>query len=60
LQIESRVSPEVIEELKAKGHDVMMLAEYGHGSAVQLLKILDNGTQAWGSDVRVDGQAAGI
>ena len=60
LQIEERVSAEVIEELKAKGHDVMMLAEYGHGSAVQLLKILDNGTQAWGSDVRVDGQAAGI
>jgi gamma-glutamyltranspeptidase/glutathione hydrolase len=60
LQIESRVSAAVIEELKAKGHDVMLLPEYGHGSAVQLLQILDNGTQAWGSDIRVDGQAAGI
>jgi hypothetical protein len=24
------------------------------------LQLLPNGTQAWGSDVRVDGQAAGI
>jgi gamma-glutamyltranspeptidase/glutathione hydrolase len=60
LQIESRVSADVIAELKAKGHDVLMLADYGHGSAVQLLEILHNGTQSWGSDVRVDGQAAGI
>jgi gamma-glutamyltranspeptidase/glutathione hydrolase len=60
LQIESRVSEDVIHELKAQGHDVLMLPEYGHGSAVQLLEILPNGTQSWGSDVRVDGQAAGI
>jgi len=60
LQIESRFGEEVIEGLKAKGHDVVVLPEYGHGSAVQLLEILPNGTQAWGSDVRVDGIAAGI
>lgn len=60
LQLESRFGEEVIAELQALGHDVLVLPEYGHGSAVQLLKILPNGTQAWGSDVRVDGQAAGI
>lgn len=60
LQIESRFGEEVIAELKALGHDVLVLPEYGHGSAVQLLQLLPNGTQAWGSDVRVDGQAAGI
>jgi gamma-glutamyltranspeptidase/glutathione hydrolase len=60
LQIESRFGEEVIEQLKALGHDVLVLPEYGHGSAVQLLQMLPNGTQAWGSDVRVDGQAAGI
>ena len=60
LQLESRFGEEVLEGLKAKGHDVLVLPEYGHGSAVQLLQILPNGTLAWGSDVRVDGLAAGI
>ena len=60
LQIESRFGEEVIAELKALGHDVLVLPQYGHGSAVQLLQLLANGTQAWGSDVRVDGQASGI
>jgi gamma-glutamyltranspeptidase/glutathione hydrolase len=60
LQLESRFGDEVINELRALGHDVLVLPEYGHGSAVQLLQMLPNGTQAWGSDVRVDGQAAGI
>lgn len=60
LQIESRVGEQVIAELIELGHDVLVLPEYGHGSAVQLLQVLPSGTQAWGSDVRVDGQAAGI
>jgi gamma-glutamyltranspeptidase/glutathione hydrolase len=60
LQLEGRFSSEVIEALKSKEHRVSMLADYGHGSAVQLLEILPSGTQAWGSDVRVDGQASGI
>jgi gamma-glutamyltranspeptidase/glutathione hydrolase len=60
LQIESRFGEEVIEGLKAKGQDVIVLPDYGHGSAVQLLEIMPNGTQCWGSDVRVDGLAAGI
>jgi len=60
LQLEARFGDEVIAGLKAKGHEVLVLPDYGHGSAVQLLEILPNGTQCWGSDVRVDGIAAGI
>ncbi|MEY3406029.1 MAG: hypothetical protein RLZZ556_101, partial [Actinomycetota bacterium] len=43
-----------------KGHDVLVLPDYGHGSSVQLLELKENGTMCWGSDVRVDGIAAGI
>jgi gamma-glutamyltranspeptidase/glutathione hydrolase len=60
LQIESRFGDEVIEKLKALGHDVVVLPAYGHGSAVQLLEVMPNGTLAFGSDVRVEGIAAGI
>ena len=60
LQIELRFGEEVIEQLKSLGHDVVVLPEYGHGSAVQLLEVMPNGTLAFGSDVRVDGIAAGI
>lgn len=60
LQLEARFGSEVIEGLKAKGHEVIVLPDYGHGSAVQLLELMPNGTMCWGSDVRVDGLAAGI
>ncbi|MBU6144779.1 MAG: gamma-glutamyltransferase, partial [Acidobacteria bacterium] len=60
LQLEARFGSEVIEGLKAKGHEVIVLPDYGHGSAVQLLEVMPNGTLCWGSDVRVDGLAAGI
>ena len=60
LQLEARFGSEVIEGLKAKGHEVIVLPDYGHGSAVQLLEVMPNGTMCWGSDVRVDGLAAGI
>ncbi|MFN4847376.1 MAG: gamma-glutamyltransferase, partial [Rhodoluna sp.] len=60
LQLESRFSEEVINQLKEKGHQVLVLGDYGHGSAVQLMEVKENGTMCWGSDVRVDGLAAGI
>lgn len=60
LQIESRFGEEVIQALRDKGHEVLVLPEYGHGSAVQLMEVKPNGTMCWGSDVRVDGIAAGI
>jgi len=60
LQVEARFGEEVINALKAKGHDVLVLPDYGHGSSVQLLELKENGTMCWGSDVRVDGIAAGI
>ncbi len=60
LQIEARVREEVINQLKEKGHQILVLGDYGHGSAVQLMEVKENGTMCWGSDVRVDGLAAGI
>jgi gamma-glutamyltranspeptidase / glutathione hydrolase len=60
LQIEDRVSPEVVEKLKAKGHKIAPLAAWGHGSASQLMEVLPNGTHAFGSDPRAEGHASGI
>ena len=59
LEIESRFDEKTLAELKALGHDVKLIAAYGHGSAVQLLEVLSSGSYAVGSDPRVDGQAAG-
>ena len=60
LEIENRVSAEVLEGLRAKGHEVKAIAPWGHGSSVQLMKVLPNGTLAFGSDPRCEGQASGI
>ena len=50
----------MIDELKAKGHDVRPLAAWGHGSSVQLMQVLPNGSFAFGSDPRCEGHASGI
>jgi gamma-glutamyltranspeptidase/glutathione hydrolase len=60
LEIENRVSTAVLDELSKKGHDVKPLAAWGHGSSVQLMQVLPNGTFAFGSDPRCEGQASGI
>jgi gamma-glutamyltranspeptidase / glutathione hydrolase len=60
LQIENRVPTAVINELKAKGHEVSELAAWGHGSSSQMMEVLPNGTFAFGSDRRCEGHAAGI
>jgi gamma-glutamyltranspeptidase/glutathione hydrolase len=60
LEIEDRVSVAVIEELRAKGHEVKLLSSWGHGSSVQMLEVLHQGTYAIGSDPRCEGHAAGI
>jgi gamma-glutamyltranspeptidase/glutathione hydrolase len=60
LQIENRVEKEIQQSLKEKGHSVEELSAYGHGSAVQLLEVLPNGTYIAGSDPRCEGHAAGI
>jgi gamma-glutamyltranspeptidase/glutathione hydrolase len=60
LEIESRVDDEVIADLKVRGHLVKELTAWGHGSSVQLMQRLHNGTFAFGSDPRCEGQAAGI
>jgi gamma-glutamyltranspeptidase/glutathione hydrolase len=60
LEIEDRVAPEVLEQLRVKGHDVKLLGPWGHGSSVQLLEVLPGATYAVGSDPRCEGHAAGI
>jgi gamma-glutamyltranspeptidase/glutathione hydrolase len=60
LEIEDRVSPEVLEGLRAKGHEVKAIAPWGHGSSVQLMQVLPNGTFAFGSDPRCEGQASAL
>jgi gamma-glutamyltranspeptidase/glutathione hydrolase len=60
LEIENRVPTAVLDQLRAKGHDVKPLAAWGHGSSVQMMQVLPNGTFAFGSDPRCEGHAAGI
>lgn len=60
LQIENRVSQEIITSLSNRGHEVQELSAYGHGSSVQLLEVQENGTYIAGSDPRCEGHAAGI
>ena len=60
LEIENRVSTQVLDELRAKGHDVKELAAWGHGSSVQLMQVLPNATYAFGSDPRCEGHSAGL
>lgn len=60
LEIENRVSTKVLDQLKAKGHDVKDLGAWGHGSSVQLMQVLPNKTYAFGSDPRCEGHASGI
>lgn len=59
LEIENRFDQSTLDSLAALGHNVKPIPAYGHGSAVQLLEVLGNGSYAVGSDPRVDGQAAG-
>lgn len=60
LYLESRFGDEVIAELVDKGHEVKALPPYGHGSCVQLLEVMDDGTFALASDPRCDGLAINI
>jgi len=60
LEIENRVTEAVIDQLRTRGHNVIPLPAWGHGSAVQLLQVLPNGTYALGSDPRCEGHASGI
>ena len=60
LELENRYPAETQEELRGKGHQVNLLSDYGQGSAVQLMQVLENGTFVTGSDPRCEGQAIGI
>jgi gamma-glutamyltranspeptidase/glutathione hydrolase len=60
LQIENRVSRDVLAELKKLGHEVQELSPFGHGSSVQLLEATESGSFILGSDPRSEGHAAGF
>ncbi len=60
LQIENRVGSEVVNSLRDLGHEVEEIGEFSHGSSVQLLEVLEDGTYIAGSDPRSEGHAAGI
>ncbi|TDT46032.1 gamma-glutamyltransferase [Fonticella tunisiensis] len=60
LRIESRISEEVINELKKKGHKVVLLEPYGASGASQVIEVNDDGVMFGGSDPRADGCAIGI
>jgi gamma-glutamyltranspeptidase/glutathione hydrolase len=60
LEIEDRVPAAVLDELRARGHKVELMGPWGHGSSVQLMQVLPNGTFAFGSDPRCEGHASGI
>jgi len=60
LEIESRVDSRTIELLRAKGHEVSVIGDWAHGSSVQMLEVMPNGTYMFGSDPRSEGHAAGL
>jgi gamma-glutamyltranspeptidase/glutathione hydrolase len=60
LEIENRVSAEVVEELRSRGHNVRAIGPWAHGSTYQLVHVdLGAGAYFAGSDPRADGHAAG-
>lgn len=61
LMVEDRISPDVIGELRQRGHTVQLLPAYGHGSTVQCI-VRPRGGDYYtaGSDLRADGHAAGF
>jgi gamma-glutamyltranspeptidase/glutathione hydrolase len=60
LEIEERASPEIVDGLRARGHEVRIIGAWAHGSSAQVLKTLPSGAVALGSDPRCDGHAAGL
>lgn len=60
LEIEDRIDASVLDALKAKGHEIKVIAPWAHGSSVQMLEVMPNGVYIFGSDPRSEGHAAGI
>jgi gamma-glutamyltranspeptidase/glutathione hydrolase len=60
LEIEDRVGSEIVEDLRARGHEIAVIGSWAHGSSVQLLEVSPTGTYMFGSDPRCEGLASGI
>jgi len=55
--LESRFPEETVAGLRGRGHEVGMLAPYGQGGRVQVIRIAADGVLSGGSDPRCDGCA---
>ena len=57
ISLESRFPKGTVDGLRALGHEVSMLAPYGQGGRVQIIRIGEGGVLSAGSDPRCDGCA---
>lgn len=57
LKIESQVGEEVLNQLKAMGHDLNVIEPYTCSGASQIIEIREDGLRLGGSDPRADGCA---
>ncbi len=61
VRIESRIPVDVLEELKARGHQLKILDAYGSGGAALVIKRdPESGTLQGGADPRCEGFALGV
>ncbi len=58
IQIEDRVAPEIIEELKRRGHEVTVMSDYTDFGRGQIIWRDENGVLAGATEPRTDGTVA--
>ncbi|MEP0766526.1 MAG: gamma-glutamyltransferase family protein [Fimbriimonadia bacterium] len=59
LDIEDKSDPSAVEQLRARGHPARSIPPWTHPSAVQVIRVAEDGVMSAGSDPRADGQAVG-
>lgn len=60
VKVESRMPAEVVERLRAAGHEVTVLGDLEHGMGhAQVIEVRDDGRYEAGSDPRAEGSVAG-
>ncbi len=58
VRMEGRMPGRAVEELRARGHDVELIANWGGGRTVQLIQLEADGAMLASSDLRNEGHAA--
>lgn len=59
LDLEGKIQPSAVEQLRRRGHPTRTIPPWTHPSAVQVIRVADDGVMCAGSDPRADGQAVG-